>query len=189
MIIGIDFDNVLFPTTEMAINFYNMTFHTNLSMSNIKTYSFHECLDNNIADKIISFFNEKVLYDHLKPIDKSIQVVKTLVDMGHRVVIATATDSKNLCWKEELIEKFFPFIPKNNVIKIHQKELLKLDVLIDDCLDHLTSNITERICFDYPWNQNKNKDFVYDIYRIHSWDEVLNIIHDIERKNKEWETK
>ena len=59
-------------------------------------------------------------------------VIQELINKGHQVFIATATDAKNLVWKEELLEKFFPFIPKENVIKIHKKELLKLDVLIDD---------------------------------------------------------
>ena len=69
------------------------------------------------------------------------------------------------------------------------KSLLKCDVMIDDCLDNLISNICERICLDYPWNQSKEKDFVYSIYRAKSWKDIVNIINDIERKDKEWEMR
>ena len=188
MIIGIDFDDVLFPTMQTIISIYNERHHTNFSMSNMTAYSFYDCLDRDVATEFVSIANEKALYDRLKPLDKSAQVIHALIRRGHKIIIATATDAKNLSWKEELIEEFFPFISKADIIKIHNKGLLRVDVLIDDCLDQLTHSCCERICFDRPWNKNKDKDFVYDIYRVHTWDEVRNIIKDIERKDNEWET-
>ena len=186
MIIGIDFDDVLFPTMQTVIDIYNERHNTNLKMTDITSYKFCDCLDDSVAKEFISITNEQMLYDRLKPFNKAVQVISTLIKRGHKVIIATATDAKNLCWKEELLEEFFPFIPKTDVIKIHEKGLLRVDVLIDDCLNQLISNFCERICFDRPWNRNKDKDFVHDIYRVSSWNEVMNIINDIERKDEEW---
>lgn len=59
--------------------------------------------------------------------------------------------------------------------------------MIDDCLDNLTSNICERIVINHPWNQNKTKEYVYDIHRAYSFKDVVNIIKKIERKDMEWE--
>ena len=64
--------------------------------------------------------------------------------------------------------------------------MLNVDVLIDDNLDHLKNTFTERICFNQPWNMDSGADYAYDIYRIHTWGEIINIIQDIERKMKEW---
>ena len=186
MIIGIDFDDVLFPTMPTILEIYNERHDTNLSMSDMTAYSFYDCLDENVAKEFVSIANEKELYDRLQPIDKSVQAVNSLIRRGHKVIIPTATDAKNLSWKEELLEEFFPFIPKTDIIKIHDKGLLRVDVLIDDCMDQLTHSCCERICFDRPWNRDKDKDFVYDIYRIHTWNEVSKIIKDIERKDEEW---
>ena len=186
MIIGVDFDNILFPTTEVVIDMYNLRHKTNIVMSNITTYRFHSCLDDSIADELISYFNEKTLYDSLYPIKASREVLKGLVSMGHEVFIVTATDSKNLVWKEDLIEKFFPFIPKKNVIKLHKKELLNVDVLIDDCLEHFINSSAEKICFNYPWNQNVDESLIRDFHRVKSWDYVINIIDSIERKKEKW---
>ena len=179
MIIGVDFDNVLFPSMETVLDIYNLRHKTHISIADLTTYRFSDCLESSVANELIGYFNEKVLYDCLWPIKHSINTINTLVGMGHKVLIATATDSQNLVWKEELLAKFFPIIPKEDVIKIHKKELLKLDVLIDDCLEHLINSSAEKICFNYPWNRS-DKD--YGIYRVDSWDEVVNIINNLERK-------
>ena len=36
-------------------------------------------------------------------------------------------------------------------------------------------------------NKDKDTDYVYSIYRIKHWGEIINVINEIERKNKEWE--
>jgi len=179
MIIGVYFDNILFPTTKVVVDIYNLRHKTNIAVSDLVTYKFHNCLDASIADELISYFNEKMLYISLWPLPGSIKVLKELTEMGHEIYIVTATDSKNLVWKEELIEKFFPYIPKKNVIKLHKKELLNLDVLIDDCLENFINSSAEKICFNYPWNQTIDID---SIYRVNSWDSVIDIIKEIERK-------
>ena len=182
MIIGVDFDNILFPTTKVVIDIYNMRHKTNIKINDLTTYKFHNCLDKAMADEFISYFNEKLLYENLWPIKGSRAVLKALTDIGHKIYIVTATDSKNLVWKEELIEKFFPYIPKKNVIKLHKKELLNTDILIDDCLENLINISAEKICFNYPWNQTDND--IYNVHRVNSWVEIIKIINDIERNKK-----
>ena len=90
-------------------------------------------------------------------------------------------------WKEELLRRYFPFIPKNNLVRIYNKKLLNVDVLIEDNLDNLTQTFADRICFDQPWNRDDVKDFAYGIYRVKGWGEVVETINNIERSIREWE--
>ena len=76
---------------------------------------------------------------------------------------------------------------KRFLIRIHNKKLLNVDVLIEDKLDNLTHTLAERVCFTQPWNVDNGADYAYNIYRVHHWGEIGNIINEIERKNKEWE--
>lgn len=187
MIIGIDFDETLFPTLEKIINIYNKRHNDTIDFSQITTYNLFECLDDFVAEQILSLFQDKEVYDNLQPFKGAVRAVQTLINDGHDIYIATATNTINLEWKEQLLQRHFPFIPKNNLIRIHNKKLLNLDVLIDDNLDNLTQIIADRICFNQLWNQSESKDFAYDIHRIYHWNEVINIINEIERKNKQWE--
>ena len=187
MRIAIDFDETLFPTVEKMLEVYNKKHDEQLMLSQITTYNLYECFDNTVADEIISLFVEKSIYNNLQPYKGSVKAVKSLVDKGHEVYVATASEIKNMEWKEKLLQRYFPFIPKENLIRIHNKKLLNVDVLVDDKLDNLIYNtFAERVCFSQPWNIDDNIDYAYSIYRINHWGEMANVINDIERKDKEW---
>ena len=187
MRIAIDFDSTLFPTVEKVIEIYNKKNNTSIDLSQITTYSLYDCLPADVADELISLFVDKTTYNSLQPYKGSIKAVQSLVGRGHEIIIATATDVKNLEYKEKLLQRYFPFIPKENLIRIHNKNLLNVDVLIEDKLDNLTQTLAEPICFNQPWNIDKDMDYVYGIYRINNWGEINNIIQSIERKEKEGE--
>jgi 5'(3')-deoxyribonucleotidase len=186
--IAIDFDSTLFPTLEKVLEIYNKRHGTDFELSQITTYNLSDSFESDVADELVELFIDKSVYDSLQPYKGAIKAVKTLIEQGHEVYIATATDVRNMEWKEELLKKHFPFIPKKNLIRIHNKALLNVDVLVEDKLDNLKkSTFADRICFNQPWNVDKDMDYVYSIYRIRNWGEIINVINNIERKDKEWE--
>lgn len=185
--IALDFDETLFPTLEKVLEIYNKRHGTNFELSQITTYNLSDSFESDVADELIELFVEKDVYSSLQPYKGAVKAVKTLVEQGHEVYIATSTDVRNMEWKEQLLKKHFPFIPKNNLIRIHNKALLNIDVLVEDKLDNLKSTFADRVCFTQPWNRDDNTDYVYSIYRIRNWGEIINVINTIERKSKEWE--
>ena len=189
MIICFDIDNVMNNLTERAVTLYNSRANKNIQMSDITTYNFYDCLSKEDADGIIALFKDKDLWDSLKPLPHSQEALKKLIKRGHRIFLATATDPINFEWKCEWMSRYFSFIPIDNIIRIMDKSLLKIDVMVDDHLSNLTSNVCERVCLDYPWNQSKSKDYAYDIKRAYSWDDIVDIINNIEGKMKEWERR
>lgn len=186
MRIAIDFDETLFPTLEKVLETYNKRNNVNIESSQITAYSLYDCFPADVADEILALFSEKTTYNSLQPYKGAVKAVQALANKGHEIIIATATDSKNLEWKEKLLQRYFPFIPKENLIRIHNKNLLNVDVLIEDKLDNLIQTFAERVCFSQPWNQDKDADYIYSIYRINHWGELANVINEIERKDKEW---
>ena len=184
MKIAIDFDETLFPTLEKVLEIYNKRHGTNIELSQITTYSLHDSLDESIANELVEIFVEKDVYSFLQPYRGAVRTIKTLIDQGHEIYVATSTDVRNMEWKEELLTKHFPFIPKGNLIRIHNKALLNVDVMVEDNMSNLTQTFADRICFNQPWNQSEIKDCAYSINRICHWGEIINIINDIERKNK-----
>ena len=187
--IALDFDETLFPTMEKVLEIYNKRNNTNIVLSNITKYNLHENFSFDVADELLSIFVDQNVYENLQPYKGAVRTIKTLIESGHEVYIATSTDVRNLEWKEQLLQKHFPFIPKDNLIRIHNKSLLNVDVLIDDKIDNLISIFADRICLSQPWNQDEDADYAYSIYRVNHWGEIINIVNEIERRNKEWETK
>lgn len=189
MIVMCDIDNCLNDLIAKAVTLYNDRNNKDIQLSDITTYDLADCLPEDDADGIIKLFQEKELWDSLKPLPGAQDGLKKIIKQGHRVILATATDPINFMWKIEWLQKWFPFIPSENVIRIMDKSLIRCDVIIDDCLDNLTSNIAERICIDCVWNKSAHKDYAYDIHRVFKWNEIPNVINDIERTMKEWENQ
>ena len=187
MIIMCDIDSVLNDLVIKTLTLYNSRSGKNIRLSDITTYHFSECLPREDADAIYELFKEKELWDSLEPLPGSQKGLKTLMNNGHSIYLATATSPESFPWKTEWLKKYFPFLCTDNVIRITNKGLLKCDVMIDDCIDNLTSNLCDRVVLDAYWNRDKTKDAVYDIKRAHNWNEIVKIINDLERKNREWE--
>ena len=187
MIIAIDIDGVLNDLVPKVLALYNSRTGKNIKLSNITKYNFHECLSKEDADGVCALFKERELWDSIEPLPNARWGIETLINMGHEIYLATATLPENFSWKVEWIAKHYPLINRKNIICINNKGLLKCDILIDDYLDNLTSNICERIVINQPWNQDKEKRYVYDIYGANDFKDVINIIKHIERKDEEWE--
>lgn len=189
MIIVCDIDDVLNDLTQKAIALYNLRSGKNIQMSDITTYNFADCLSQEDSDAICALFEEQELWDSLTPTPGSQDALRTLCRQGHQVYLATATHYKNFGWKMEWLNQHYDFFDHRNVIRIMDKSLLKTDVMIDDCMDHLINNVCDRICIDQPWNRSASKDYTYDIYRINNWSLIPNVINDIERKDREWRNR
>ncbi len=187
MIICVDIDNVLNNLTDQVITLYNSRFGKDIQISDMTTYNLFECLPQEDAYGITELFKEKELWDSLKPLPDSQWGINMLVNMGHKVYLATATHECNFEWKCNWISKFFPTIDIDDIIRIKNKGLLRVDVMIDDCLEQLINNTCERICLDYPYNRSSSKEYAYDIYRASNWRDIIKYINNIERKMKEWE--
>lgn len=187
MIIMCDIDDVLNDLIPKTLALYNSRTGKNIQFEHLTEYSFYDCLSPEDANGIIELFKEKKLWDSLRPLPGAQKGLRTLINHGHSVYLATATLPETFPWKIDWLKKYFSFINADNVIRIKNKGLLNCDIMIDDNLDQLASNICERIVLNYPWNQNDSKDYVYSLNRASNWKEIVNFVNDIERKNKEWD--
>lgn len=189
MRICVDIDDILCDLVPAGLALYNAKTNKNIQPSDISLYYLHECFSAEEADAILEIFNGEEIFKHLKPVKDAQWGLETLINQGHNVFLATATPYHTFASKVDWVCKHFPYVSPRSIICIKDKSVLNCDVMIDDNLDNLTKNVCERIVLDCPWNRDKNKDFVYGIHRAHSWKDIIKIISEIERKEKEWETK
>jgi 5'(3')-deoxyribonucleotidase len=187
MIIYVDCDGVLNNLVPKTLDIYNAHTGKNIQMSDITTYNLNECLSEEDAKNIYELWSKEILWDSLEPLPDAQWGIETLLNTGHKVAIATATYYEQFDWKLSWMKQHFPTIDTKHIIRINDKSLLRGDVLIDDNIDNLANSCCERICLSYPYNQDKDKDWVYEIYRARNWKEIIKTIQNIERKMKEWE--
>jgi 5'(3')-deoxyribonucleotidase len=153
------------------------------------SFNLHECLATEDADELLRIFKSTELIHALTPVEHAQWGLETLINQGYQVFLATATPYQSFADKVEWVCKAFPCVTPKDIICISNKSVLNCDVMIDDNLENLTHNLCERVVLDYPWNRDKDKDFVYDIHRAYSWRDIVNIINELERKDREWENR
>lgn len=181
-VVHVDLDNVLNNKIAATLQRYNTTLGTNYTLKDICAYNLEDCIPLEDANRMKQLFLDKELCDSLDPIEKSQWGLRTLVNKGYNVYIATSTHYSNFAYKIEWIKKFYPFFDINNVIKIDDKSLLRTDVIIEDCYENLVNSypMAERVLLDYPWNSlNKNKDYIYGINRAYNWEDVVRFVNKI----------
>ena len=189
MTLIVDIDCVLNDLIFKMLSLYNHRSGKNIHVEDIVTYEFDQCLPREDATAFNNMFKERVLWDSLEPLPGSQEGLKKLLQRGHDIVIATATDPVNFAWKVEWMERYFPFIDSGNIIRIKNKGLLNGDVIIDDCYDQLKSCMCDRIVLDYPWNRNESWDYVYDTKRARNWSEIVSIMNQIEKEERKWNSE
>jgi 5'(3')-deoxyribonucleotidase len=76
--------------------------------------------------------------------------------MGHEVYIATAPfPSDNCMWEKKMwFENHLSFLAPSRLCILHDKHLLRGDMLVDDKPENLVAFNGHRILFNQPWNIN-----------------------------------
>lgn len=185
MKIGIDIDNVITNTTECVVNYINERLpNVNLKMENITSYWIEDALPPEYGWIVEMAFSDKTMWKNVKIIDNAAEAIEALYRDGHEIYFATATTAENFRKKVGFLTREFSFFPDDYVrqhsISIKQKQLLDLDILVDDFMKNLTGERSYwSICFDYPWNQLSGDG---SFMRANNWEEIYLKIKMIEEE-------
>ena len=185
MVIACDIDGVLNNLMGVVIDVYNDRYGTDYTLNDITTYNIDNCLEPSVAKQIKAIFNEPNIWDKVKPIAASQDALQKLINKGHQVYLVTDHNPDTYGEKVAWVQRFYPFIEPSKIICIKDKWLLRADIMIEDCLQTLlTKPYYHRILVDHPWNR-KVFDYAYDIHRCIVWDEIVDVIDEINERESD----
>jgi 5'(3')-deoxyribonucleotidase len=174
--IAIDQDTVLADLTSKWLSVYNHEYQDNLTPDQITEWdisSFCKCgLD------IYKIVERPHFYADLPVVPGSQEGVRTLIELGYNVCIASASPFSAYQDKEKWINVYFPQVPKDNIIFTRNKSLVAADILIDDGTHNLEVFNGLPILFDAPWNRSENR-FV----RVRNWAEITGLFGNMAYSN------
>ena len=187
MNIGVDIDNILTNTTECVIKYINERIpNINLKMEDLTSYWMEDILPPEFEWIAEMAFDDKKMWKNVEMIAGAAQALKKLYEEGHTIYFVTATTAENFRKKISFLSRNLPFLPegyvKQHSISIKQKQLLNLDVMIDDYLNNLIGDrLYYSICMEYPWNRTSApyRNFSY----VKNWNEIYEKIHSLDEEN------
>ena len=91
--------------------------------------------------------------------------------------IVSATRPEHINQKVEWLHRYFSYIPDRRMIFAQDKEMIKCDILIDDCPDNLVRDDCYTIQYEQPWNEKKKWGNVI----CDNWNEIIRTIEDMRK--------
>ena len=131
------------------------------------------------------------MWKRVQVLPHCIDVVKRLYDKGNEIWFVTSTEPQNVAKKARFLQRTFPFLDiRKRLITTHCKQMIGVDILIDDYEMNLINGSYFGILMDYPWNRNFDDASDDKIYRVFDWLQVEPTIEYIQtlkssNKNKE----
>ena len=170
------------------INYLNERLPIKISIEDVKTY----CIENALPDEykwvVDNGFRDSRFWKKVSLIDGAYDTIKRLYDEGHDIYFVTSSLPSNLKKKIGHLTRSLDFFPTDYVwrhtVNIHNKQLLRLDVLCDDALFNLNGDREYySICMDMPYNQTD--ELIPNFTRVKDWQEVYSAIKMVESLIKE----
>lgn len=179
--IGIDYDSTLFNTIDVWIDLYNKKYDDKLTINDFKFWDIHKSLPKEKSNKFYSILDNNELWENIKPLNNAVEVVKDLNE-EYEVYIITATHHNHIKIKSEILLKYFPFIEYKQIISCYYKQIINVDIMIDDNLENLIGGKYRKILIDYPWNRDVD-DYDRGIERFKNWKEIRGELIDSKRSD------
>ena len=182
MKIGIDVDNTIVNTTSCVIAQHYADTGERLTLDDIKTYYIENYVSDDYKDDFHLIFLKKEMWKRVQVLPNCVEVIKRLHDRGDSIYFVTSTEPQNVAKKARFLQRTFPFLDiRKCLITTHCKQIIGVDILIDDYEMNLINGSYFGILMDYSWNRNFD-DAAYDnIYRVFDWLQVEPMIEYIQK--------
>lgn len=165
----LDMDGVLTNLIAKWFRVYNEEYGDTLHLEQLSEWGPHRFAKAGRA--VYKYLSRPGFFRDLEPIPGAVQGVRRLLDMGHEVVIVTAAKNGHRD-KADWVREHLPFLPDENIVFAHRKELVRGDVLFDDAPHNLEAfrPYGLPVAMDYPYNRG------IDCARVSDWAEFPNLI-------------
>jgi 5'(3')-deoxyribonucleotidase len=173
----VDLDETICKFLDPLCLEYNRLCNANLKSSQIDSWELNKFM----GDKGVEIFSKKGFFDNLSPFPNAIKIME-LLNKEYEIIIASRPQNIDTSVDKYIwIEKYMPFLNFNQITLTSHKELLKADIMIDDCgyyLEEFKKNCDgSTICIDRPYNAEYKVD--HRIYQ-NNWFAIYDLIKGIE---------
>lgn len=178
-IIGIDLDDVCWDFLEAWIERHNEITEDDVVLDDIKGWDIGQYIKRGSKEMLFYILEQSDFWQTVQPKTDSSKYLKQLIEDGYEVYIVTTTSHKVLHNKMVRFLDLYPFMDDKQVITTSRKQLIDVDILVDDNPDNLRDGFYNKILFHAPHNRYINEKEI-GAYRCYDWNEVYQKIRQLE---------
>ena len=174
-IIGVDLDDVLWDLMSTWISRYNDVVDDNLTVEDIKSWDVAQYIKKGTEGILNYIPQQNDFWEDVELIPGSKEYLQQLIEDGYLIYVVTASSYTNLKEKMSHFYSLFPFIEEEHVVIIHRKQMMDLDMLIDDKPGNLEDANYLKVLFDRPHNRGVDENKISAV-RLKTWPEIYQYI-------------
>lgn len=182
MTILVDIDGVIFNTQETLLDWLNIRYDTNYTIEDITSYDWFD----KTFDHPWEIMGHDVFWSTVKADKNAIDYILKWKHEWHIIKFVTASYYHHALDVKihKLLDSFYGEFDDKDVIICHDKNMIRGDLLIDDCFDNVKRFITmdygqHGILYLQPWNILQYMDFNNSLIGLDSWSEIDRCIQSI----------
>lgn len=176
--IGIDLDDVCWDFLEAWLERHNEVTEDNVQLDDIKSWHIEQYINKGSKEMLLYLLEQSDFWQTVQPKVESQRYIRKLIDDGYDVYIVTATSHKVMNNKMNRFFDLFPFIDPKKIIVTNSKQMVGVDLLVDDNPENLRGGLYNKILFHAPHNRYSNEKEI-GAFRCYDWEEVYNKIKQI----------
>lgn len=174
----VDMDDVMWDLVGVWVAELNQRYGTSVNFEDITDWNIAKFFPELTSSELFTPLYDPLLWAKLQPMDHAFQVMKRLIDDGHKIRPVTATHYRTVEPKMKRFLELYSYLKWEDVIIASDKSLIKGDVMIDDGTHNLETTSCAKILFDRPHNRSYNAER-NDMSRAHDWDEIYQLVTEI----------
>ena len=176
--IGIDLDDVCWNFLEAWLKRHNEITEDNVKLDDVKGWNIEKYINKGSREMLFYMLEQSDFWETVQPKAESSKYLKKLIEDGYDVYIVTATSHKVMNRKMNRFFELFPFINPEQIITTKVKQMINVDLLVDDNPENLRGGFYNKILFHAPHNRYSNEKEI-GAFRCYDWQEVYEKIKQI----------
>lgn len=183
MVIGCDIDNIICQTTKSVLNIHYKNSGEKLKLSDITDYYIEKFVSLQYREDFYKIFLDKRVWKNIELLPNCIETIRKLDQAKHEIWFITSTEPANINGKYKFLQRTFPYINvRKRLITTPCKQMINVDILIDDAVHNVINAPYYSILFNYPWNVNFDDVSDDKIFRVFDWTQVESVVDLIEKE-------
>jgi 5'(3')-deoxyribonucleotidase len=151
--LAVDIDNTIWDLVSSWIEYYNNKYDDNVKASNITKYAFFDLTKKATKEEMFDILCVDDFWSTVNPYRYSEEYLRKL-NKEFDLYIVTSTSYKTSRKKFERFFELFPFLDEHQLIITHHKEIIDVDIIVDDCPINLTNTDHIRFLINQSYNKS-----------------------------------